>query len=162
VHPISALQSEYSLWTRDPEGEHLALCEELGVTLVAYSPLGRGFLTGAIRSRDDLAKDDWRLTTPRFSKENFGKNLELVAKVEQLAKARGITAAQLALAWVLSRSERIVTIPGTRSKARIDENAGAADLKLSDEELQEIDAAFPRSAASGGRYDDAGIALLNG
>jgi aryl-alcohol dehydrogenase-like predicted oxidoreductase len=162
VHPISALQSEYSLWTRDPEGEHLALCEELGITLVAYSPLGRGFLTGAIRSRDDLAKDDWRLTTPRFSKENFGKNLELVAKVEQLAKARGITAAQLALAWVLSRSERIVTIPGTRSKARIDENAGAADLKLSDEELQEIDAAFPRSAASGGRYDDAGIALLNG
>jgi aryl-alcohol dehydrogenase-like predicted oxidoreductase len=162
VHPISALQTEYSLWSRDPEDGLLALCEELGITFVAYSPLGRGFLTGAIRSREDLAKDDWRLRMPRFSPDNFDKNLELVAKLEQLATARGVTTAQLALAWVLSRSERVVAIPGTRSIARVDENAAAADLTLADRELAQIEQAFPRSAAAGERYPVEGLASVNG
>jgi aryl-alcohol dehydrogenase-like predicted oxidoreductase len=161
VHPIAALQSEYSLWSRDPEQGHLKLCEELGITFVAYSPLGRGFLTGAIKSRADLSPDDYRLQSPRFSEANFGKNLELVAQITALAEARGITAAQLALAWVLARSERIVTIPGTRSNARVDENAGAADVKLSAQELQQIEAAFPASAVAGARYDAAGLAISN-
>jgi len=162
VHPIAALQTEYSLWSREPEDGLLALCEELGITFVAYSPLGRGFLTGAIRTREDLAKDDWRLHLPRFSPENFGKNLELVAKLEQLAKARGVTAAQLALAWVLSRSPRVVAIPGTRSSGRVDQNAAAADLELSRDELAQIDAIFPHSVAAGGRYPNEGLATLNG
>jgi aryl-alcohol dehydrogenase-like predicted oxidoreductase len=162
VHPIAALQTEYSLWSREPEDGLLALCEELGITFVAYSPLGRGFLTGAIRKREDLAKDDWRLHLPRFSAENFGKNLELVAKLEQLANARGVSAAQLALAWALSRSARVVAIPGTRSAARVDENAAAAELSLSRDELAEIEAAFPRSAASGERYPKEGLATVNG
>ncbi len=162
VHPIAALQNEYSLWSRDPEQGHLKLCEELGITFVAYSPLGRGFLTGAIKSRRDLSKDDYRLHSPRFSEANFGKNLELVAKLDQLANARGVATAQLALAWVLSRSERVVTIPGTRSNARVDENAGAADLKLSAQELQQIEAAFPAEQVAGARYDEAGLAISNG
>jgi aryl-alcohol dehydrogenase-like predicted oxidoreductase len=161
VHPIAALQSEYSLWSRDPEQGHLKLCEELGITFVAYSPLGRGFLTGAIKSRADLSPDDYRLQSPRFSEQNFGKNLELVAKLTELAKARGVSAAQLALAWVLARSERIVTIPGTRSNERVDENAAAADLTLSAQELQQIEAAFPASAVAGARYDAAGLAISN-
>lgn len=162
VHPIAALQTEYSLWSREPEDGLLALCEELGITFVAYSPLGRGFLTGAIRKREDLAKDDWRLHLPRFSAENFDKNLELVAKLEQLAKARAVSAAQLALAWVLARSPRVVAIPGTRSAARVDENAAAAELSLSRDELAQIEAAFPRSAASGERYPKEGLATVNG
>lgn len=162
VHPIAALQTEYSLWSREPEDGLLALCEELGITFVAYSPLGRGFLTGAIRSRADLAKDDWRLHLPRFSEQNFGKNLELVAKLEQLAQARGVSAAQLALAWALARSSRIVAIPGTRSAARVDENAAAAELQLNADELAQIEAAFPRSAAAGERYPTEGLATVNG
>lgn len=162
VHPISAVQSEYSLWSRDPEDGMLATCEELGVTFVAYSPLGRGFLTGAIRSIDDLAHDDWRRTQPRFQGENFAKNLKLVQKLEQLASARGVTPAQLALGWVLSRSPRVVAIPGTRSIARLDENAAAADLTLSARELADIEEVFPRRAAAGERYPEQGLASVNG
>jgi aryl-alcohol dehydrogenase-like predicted oxidoreductase len=162
VHPIAALQSEYSLWSRDPEQELLATCEELGVTFVAYSPLGRGFLTGAIRSLDDLAKDDWRRALPRFKPENFAKNLELVAKLEQLAQARGVTAGQLALAWVLSRSPRTVTIPGTRSIARLEENAQAAELTLSAREIADIEEVFPQRVAAGERYPAEGLASVNG
>ncbi len=161
VHPIAAVQTEYSLWSREPEDAMLATCEELGVSFVAYSPLGRGFLTGAIRSVDDLAPDDYRRQSPRFAGENFAKNLALVAKVQQLAKARGITAAQLALAWVLAQSPRVVTIPGTRRSARLDENAGAADVTLSADELKQIDAAFPKDVAAGTRYPEAMMSLVN-
>jgi len=163
VHPISAVQSEYSLWTRDPEDGMLATCEELGVTFVAYSPLGRGFLTGAFKSLDDLAKDDWRRNNPRFQPGNFEKNLELVKKLEQLGTARGATAAQLALAWVLSRSPRVVTIPGTRSEKRIDENVGAAALTpLSAKDLADLEELFPRDAAAGTRYPEQALSTLNG
>lgn len=161
VHPIAAVQTEYSLWTRDPEDGILATCEELGVSFVAYSPLGRGFLTGAIKSVEDLAPDDYRRHSPRFQGENFAKNLDLVRKVEELASARGVTPAQLALAWVLARSERVVTIPGTRSQKRLDENAGAADVVLSGEELAQIDAAFPKDAAAGTRYPEAMMHTVN-
>lgn len=161
VHPIAAVQSEYSLWSREPEDEMLATCEELGVTFVAYSPLGRGFLTGAIKSVDDLAADDYRRNSPRFQGDNFGKNLELVAKVEALAEARGVSPAQLALAWVLARSPRIVSIPGTRSIRRLEDNAGAANVELSAVELAEIDAAFPKDAAAGTRYPEAMMSLVN-
>lgn len=162
VHPISAVQSEYSLWSRDPEHEMLATCEELGVTFVAYSPLGRGFLTGAIKSVDDLEKDDWRRNMPRFSPENFPKNLALVEKLTELASARGVSAAQLALSWVLSRSPRVVTIPGTRSLARLEENAAAAELVLSAREIADIEQVFPQRAAAGERYPEQGLATLNG
>jgi aryl-alcohol dehydrogenase-like predicted oxidoreductase len=161
VHPIAAVQTEYSLWSREPEDEMLATCEELGVTFVAYSPLGRGFLTGAIKSVEDLAPDDYRRSSPRFSGENFAKNLELVTKVQELAETRGITPAQLALAWVLAQSKRTVTIPGTRSIQRLDENAGAAAVSLSADELAQIDAAFPKDAAAGTRYPEAMMSLLN-
>ena len=161
VHPIAAVQSEYSLWSREPEDEMLATCEELRVTFVAYSPLGRGFLTGAIRSVEDLAPDDYRRNSPRFQGEAFEKNLDLVRKVEELAKARAITPAQLALAWVLARTERVVSIPGTRSIKRLEENAKAADVTLSAAELAEIDAAFPKDAAAGTRYPEAMMHLVN-
>ncbi len=161
VHPIAAVQSEYSLWTRDPEDGMLRTCEELGVTFVAYSPLGRGFLTGAIKSLDDLAPDDWRRQGPRFSPENFPKNLEIVRRVEQLAAARSVTPAQLALAWVLARSERVVAIPGTRSNVRLDENAAAADLVLTDDEIRAIEEAFPKGVAAGTRYPEASMHLVN-
>ena len=162
VHPIAAVQSEYSLWTRDPEDGMLAACEELGVTFVAYFPLGRGFLTGAIKSIDDLAPDDYRRNSPRFQGENFAKNLALADKVQELAKARGVTPAQLALAWVIARSPRIVTIPGTRSVKRLDDNAGAAAVSLSPDELARIEAEFPRTAAAGTRYPASNMRLLNG
>ena len=162
VHPIAAVQSEYSLWSREPEAEMIATCEELGVTFVAYSPLGRGFLTGAIRSRDDLAPDDWRRGLPRFSQENFGKNLELVHKLEELAKARGVSTAQLALAWVLARSPRMVAIPGTRSPARLEENSQAAELTLSAKELSLIEAVFPQRAVAGERYPAQQLTIVNG
>ncbi|HZO14402.1 MAG TPA: aldo/keto reductase [Polyangiaceae bacterium] len=161
VHPIAALQTELSLWSRDAEDEILATCAELGVTFVAYSPLGRGFLTGAIRSVDDLSADDYRRNSPRFQGENFDKNLELVEKVEELARQRGITPAQLALAWVLSRGDHVVAIPGTRSAARVDENAAAAHIELSKAELETLDAYFPPGAAAGTRYPEAQLRLLN-
>ncbi|MEZ4372909.1 MAG: aldo/keto reductase [Polyangiaceae bacterium] len=162
VHPISAVQSEYSLWSREPEDGMLATCAELGVSFVAYSPLGRGFLTGAIKSVDDLAADDFRRYSPRFQGENFQKNLDIVKKVEELATARGITPAQLALSWVIAKSKQVVTIPGTRSSKRLDENAGAADIELSPEEIARIEAAFPKDIAAGLRYPEAAMGSLNG
>src|SRR5690606_2826867 len=138
VHPIAALQTEYSLWTRDPEEELLDLCAELGIGFVAYSPLGRGFLTGAIRTIDDLDPDDWRRNNPRFQGENSERNLQLVDAVTALAREKGVTPAQLALAWVLARRDYIVPIPGTRSIKRLEENAGAADISLSQDEMQRL------------------------
>jgi aryl-alcohol dehydrogenase-like predicted oxidoreductase len=161
VHPIAAVQSEYSLWSRELEGEMLATCRELGVTFVAYSPLGRGFLTGAYRSVEDLAKDDYRRFAPRFQGENFSKNLQLVDALEGLAKARGVTAAQLALAWVL-RHEHVVAIPGTRSKTRLAENAAAAELVLSPRELAQLEEVFPLRAAAGERYPEQAMRTVNG
>ncbi|MCY0990297.1 aldo/keto reductase [Nannocystis sp. ILAH1] len=162
VHPIAALQTEYSLWSRDPEDELLGLCAELGITFVAYSPLGRGFLTGQIKSIDDLAADDFRRHSPRFQGENFQRNLDLVRQVERLAAARNVTAAQLALAWLLARAPHVVPIPGTRSEARLAENIGAVDLDLTAEELQAIDAVAPRGAAAGERYPAASMRQVNG
>ncbi|MCY1069414.1 aldo/keto reductase [Nannocystis sp. RBIL2] len=162
VHPIAALQTEYSLWSRDPEDELLGLCAELGITFVAYSPLGRGFLTGQIKSIDDLAADDFRRHSPRFQGENFQRNLDLVRQVERLAAARDVTAAQLALAWLLARAPHVVPIPGTRSEARLAENIGAVDLELTAEELQAIDAVAPRGAAAGERYPAASMRQVNG
>ncbi|MCA9569608.1 MAG: aldo/keto reductase [Myxococcales bacterium] len=152
VHPITALQTEYSLWSREPEEELLATCRELGITFVAYSPLGRGFLTGAIRSPDDFADDDFRKRSPRFQGENFRKNLELVDAVRDMAAARGVTPAQLALAWLLHQGEHIVTIPGTTKQSRFDENQGANDVQLTADELAALSAAVPVGAAAGGRY----------
>ena len=162
VHPITALQNEYSLWTRDPEDGVLALCARLGIGLVPYSPLGRGFLSGAIRSPDDFAADDYRRSSPRFQGENFARNLALVDKVRQLADAKRCTAAQLALAWVLAQGEHVVPIPGTKRIATLEENLGAVDVELSAEDLAQIDAVFPRGAAVGPRYVPAMMQLLNG
>lgn len=161
VHPIAALQTEYSLWTRDPEDELFAVCDELGIGFVAYSPLGRGFLTGAIRSIDDLDADDWRRHNPRFQGENFQRNLELVDAVRDLAEDKDCTPAQLALAWVLARDEHIVPIPGTRSIERLQENVHAADITLSEGELRRLDAMVPPGAAAGSRYPEASMASLN-
>ena len=162
VHPIAALQTEYSLWSRDVEPEILPACRELGVGLVPYSPLGRGFLSGQIKSIDDLDEDDWRRSNPRFQGENFAKNLELVAKIEELAREKSCTPAQLALAWLLAQGDDIVPIPGTRSAARLAENAAAADIALSTDELSAIDAILPPDAAEGLRYPEAQMGLLNG
>ncbi len=162
VHPITALQTEYSLWSRDPEDALLTTCEALDIAFVAYSPLGRGFLTGQIRSIDDLAPDDFRRTNPRFQGENFAKNLDLVGRIEQLAAARGATPGQFALAWLLARAPYIVPIPGTRSLDRLAENIAATALKLSTEELQAIDEAAPRGVAAGERYQPQSMHLLNG
>ncbi len=151
VHPITALQSEYSLWTRDPEDGPLQACRELGVTLVAYSPLGRGFLTGQLKTPADFAPDDFRRNNPRFQGENFQKNLALVEKVGALAKQKGCTPGQLALAWVMSRGD-VVPIPGTKRRKYLEENLGALDVQLGQEDLAEIEAVFPRSAVSGARY----------
>jgi aryl-alcohol dehydrogenase-like predicted oxidoreductase len=160
VHQITALQTEYSLWSRDPEDEILPTCRELGIGFVAYSPLGRGFLTGAIRSVDDLAEDDYRRTTPRFQGENFQRNLDLVDKVNELAAEKAVTPAQLALAWVLAEGEDIVPIPGTRRTARLEENVGALDVELTDDDLREIAEALP--AVTGDRYNEQMMRLLNG
>jgi aryl-alcohol dehydrogenase-like predicted oxidoreductase len=152
VHPISALQNEYSLWTRDPEDGALAACRELGITLVAYSPLGRGFLTGQIRSTADFAADDFRRLNPRFMGENFEKNLELVTKVQELARQKGCTAGQLALAWVMAQGNDIVPIPGTKRRKYLEENLGALTVRLSAKELAEIDAIVPKGSFAGARY----------
>jgi aryl-alcohol dehydrogenase-like predicted oxidoreductase len=157
VHPIAALQTEYSLWTREPAEEALELCEELGITFVAYSPLGRGFLTGAIRRPEDLAPDDWRRNHPRFQGENLAQNLELVHALEDMARARGVTAAQLALAWVLAQGEQVVPIPGTRSIARLEENVAATGLTLSEADLARLDEIVPEGAVAGTRYAEAGM-----
>ena len=161
THPITALQTEYSLWSRDPEDELLAVCEELDIGFVPYSPLGRGFLSGEIRSIDDLAPDDFRRSNPRFTGENFQKNLDLVEAVKAIAADKGVTAAQLALAWVLARGEHLVPIPGTRRIRTLEENAAAVDLSLTPEDLARIEAVFPRGAASGHRYAEAARAALN-
>jgi aryl-alcohol dehydrogenase-like predicted oxidoreductase len=161
VHPIAALQSEYSLWTRDVEEEVLPACREAGVGFVAYSPLGRGFLTGAIQQIDDLTQDDWRRQNPRFQGGNFDANRGLVAAVTQIAAERHCTPAQLALTWLLHQGEDIVPIPGTRRIARLEENAAAATLKLSGEELQRIDGVLSRNQVAGSRYVAASMALVN-
>jgi aryl-alcohol dehydrogenase-like predicted oxidoreductase len=161
VHPVTALQTEYSLWSRDAEEDLLPLCAELGITYVAYSPLGRGFLTGAIRSIDDLAPDDWRRNNPRFQGENFQKNLQLVDAVQEMARARGCTPAQLALAWVLARPEGIIPIPGTRRIERLEENIGAVDVTLTREELDRLDAIAPVGVAAGTRYPEAAMQTVH-
>jgi aryl-alcohol dehydrogenase-like predicted oxidoreductase len=162
VHPITALQSEYSLWTRDPEDGVLAACEGLGIGFVPFSPLGRGFLTGAIKSPDDFAADDYRRTNPRFQGENFTRNLVLVGKVKELAAEKGCSAAQLALAWVLAQGEHIVPIPGTRRRRNLDENLGALEVRLSDDELAQIDAVFPAGVSAGARYPEGMLRLVRG
>jgi len=162
VHPIAALQSEYSLWTRDPETNGmLDACRKLGVALVAYSPLGRGFLTGAITRPEDFAEDDYRRHSPRFQGENFARNLALVDKVQALANRKGCTAAQLALAWVLARGPDIVPIPGTKRRTRLDENLDALTVTLDAAELAEIEAVFPPDAAAGTRYPEAMMGAVN-
>ncbi|MBB2751382.1 UNVERIFIED_ORG: aryl-alcohol dehydrogenase-like predicted oxidoreductase [Rhizobium aethiopicum] len=161
VHPIAALQSEYSLWTRDPEADVLATCRELGIGFVPYSPLGRGFLTGAIRKVDDLAADDFRRQVPRFQAENFDANAALVATLERLAADKGVTAAQLALAWVLSQGDDIVPIPGARKLHHLEQNAAAADIVLSAAELEHLDEAIPAAQVAGKRYSDASLAMTN-
>jgi aryl-alcohol dehydrogenase-like predicted oxidoreductase len=159
VHQITALQTEYSLWSREPEDEILPTCRELGIGFVAYSPLGRGFLTGAIQSIDDLDEDDYRRISPRFQGENFQRNLDLVTKIAELAAARAVTPAQLALAWVLAQGEDIVPIPGTKRRARLEENTAAVDVVLSDDELREIAEALPEAA--GQRYPEAMMQTVN-
>lgn len=161
VHPISALQTEYSLWSRDPEDGILATCRELGIGFVAYSPLGRGFLTGQFKRFEDLPADDYRRLTPRFQGENFQKNLDLVRKVEEIAKEKRCTPAQLALAWVLSRGDEIVPIPGTKRRKYLEENIGALDVVLTAEDLRRIDAVFPHDAAAGERYPENMMAAVN-
>jgi len=161
VHPISALQTELSLWSRDPEDEILPTCRELEIGFVAYSPLGRGFLTGRFRSLDDFAPDDYRRTSPRFAGENFRKNLDLVARVEEIAVEKGCTASQLALAWVLAQGGDVVPIPGTRHRRYVEENAAALDVALSADDLRRIDQASPKGAAAGDRYPERGMRSVN-
>ena len=152
VHPIAALQTEYSLWSRDPEGEILDTVRELGVGFVPYAPLGRGFLTGQIKTVDDLAPDDYRRNTPRFQGENFEKNLDLVREIEAMAREKGCTPAQLALAWVLAQGDQVVPIPGTKRRRYLEENVGALDVRLSPEDLARIDRVIPPGVTAGARY----------
>ncbi|HKI56241.1 MAG TPA: aldo/keto reductase [Trueperaceae bacterium] len=161
VHPISALQTEYSLWSREPEEAILDTVRELGIGFVAYSPLGRGFLTGRITRFEDLPEDDYRRHSPRFMGENFEKNLALVGEVREIANARGVTPAQLALAWLLHRGRDIVPIPGTKHRERLEENVAAAELELTEDEIDQLDSAVPLGAAAGGRYTEAGMERLN-
>jgi aryl-alcohol dehydrogenase-like predicted oxidoreductase len=154
VHPITALQSEYSLWTRDPEEAVLPAVRELGIGFVAYSPLGRGFLSGRIRSLDDLDETDFRRRNPRFQGENFERNLDLVAQVEQIAREKDVTPSQLALAWVLARGDDIVPIPGTKRVRYLEENAAAVEIELSEHDLERLEEAFPKGATAGDRYPD--------
>ncbi|MGX8271265.1 aldo/keto reductase [Brevundimonas diminuta] len=160
-HPITALQTEYSLWSRDPEDELLGVVRELGIGFVPYSPLGRGFLSGDIKSIDDLAPDDFRRTNPRFAGDNFQKNLDLVDAVGAIAADKGVTAAQLALAWVLAQGQDLVPIPGTRRITTLEQNAAAADIVLTPDDLARIEAVFPRGAAAGERYAPGGMSSLN-
>ena len=159
VHPIAALQTEYSLWTRDPEEGVLETCRQLGIAFVAYSPLGRGFLTGRFRSPNDLAPDDWRRSNPRFEGENFQKNLDLVSRVEALAARKGCTPAQLAIAWLLSRGNDIIPIPGSTRAERVEENAAAAGIALSREDVEELDVVG--ATVAGLRYREGGMRTLN-
>src|SRR5436305_2639579 len=161
VHPITALQSEYSLWSRDPEDGILDTCRELGVGFVPYSPLGRGFLTGQIKRFEDLEADDYRRSSPRFQGENFQKNLDLVARIEEIAAAKGCTPAQLALAWVLAQGDDLVPIPGTKRRKYLEENVGSLDVTLTAEDLQRIDEIAPKGAAAGLRYPAAMMATLD-
>jgi aryl-alcohol dehydrogenase-like predicted oxidoreductase len=161
IFPLSALQSEYSLWTREPEDEMLPLCKKLGIAFVAYSPLGRGFLTGQIKRFEDLDEDDFRRTSPRFTGENFNKNLALVKKIEAIAKEKNCTPSQLALAWVMAQGDFIFPIPGTKRVKYLEENVKATEVKLSEKDLQEIEEIFPKNVASGMRYTEAGMKTVN-
>jgi aryl-alcohol dehydrogenase-like predicted oxidoreductase len=161
VHPIAALQTEYSLWSRDPEGGLLDTVRELGIGFVAYSPLGRGFLTAKITSLDELAEDDWRRNMPRFEQANFLRNMELVERIRAVAADKGCTPAQLALAWVLGQGEDIVPTPGTKRRSYLEENVGALDVRLTPEELTEIDSLLPPGAAAGPRYTEHGMRTIN-
>jgi len=161
IHPITALQTEYSLWSRDPEDELLGLCAEQGITFVAYSPLGRGFLTGQIKKIEDLAADDFRRISPRFQGDNFQKNLELVDRITKLASEKGCTPSQLALAWVIAQAPHIVTIPGTRRTKYLEENVDADKLRLTSEDLKRIDEVAPRGVAAGERYPAALMGSIN-
>jgi aryl-alcohol dehydrogenase-like predicted oxidoreductase len=161
-HPICALQTEYSLWTRDPEDDILPLCRELNIGFVAYSPLGRGFLTGRFRSFEDLPEDDYRRNSPRFQGENFQKNLDLVERVEEIARRKRCTSAQLALAWLLAQGDDIVPIPGTKQRRYLEENIGALNVELTRADLEEIEEVAPKGAAVGERYHEAGMRTVNG
>ena len=159
---ISALQSEYSLWTRDPEDEVLPLCRQLGIGFVAYSPLGRGFLTGRFRSFEDLPEDDYRRNSPRFQGDNFQKNLDLVQRVEEIAGRKRCTPAQLALAWLLAQGDDIVPIPGTKQRRYLDENTASIEIELTSSDLEEIEEVAPKGVAAGERYHEAGMRTING
>ncbi len=161
IHPITAIQSEYSLWSREPEDEVLATCKELGIAFVPYSPLGRGFLTGQIKKFDDLAADDYRRMSPRFQGENFQKNLDIVEQLKQLATAKGCTTSQLALAWVMAQGDFVFPIPGTKRIKYLEENAGAVDVQFSKDELDAIDAIAPKDVAAGLRYPEQMLKLTN-
>lgn len=161
VHPISAVQSEYSLWTRDPEDGVLETCKELGIAFVAYSPLGRGFLTGQIQQFEDLAQDDYRRFSPRFQGENFDKNLQIVKRIQELAAEKNCTASQLALAWVMAQGDHIFPIPGTKRVKYLEENAGAAAISFTGKELDEINNIFPKGIASGTRYPESMMSAVN-
>jgi aryl-alcohol dehydrogenase-like predicted oxidoreductase len=161
VHPIAALQTEYSLWSRDPEDELFGVCNELGIGFVAYSPLGRGFLAGQIKKFDDLEDGDWRRFSPRFLGANFQKNLDLVAKVEEIAKEKGWTPAQLALAWVVAQDDNIVPIPGTKRRKYLEENLAALDMELTGDDRHRLEEVAPRGAVAGTRYPEAMMAFVN-
>jgi aryl-alcohol dehydrogenase-like predicted oxidoreductase len=161
VHPIAALQTEYSLWTRDPEEQILATVRELGIGFVPYSPLGRGFLTGQIKSVDDLAPDDWRRQSPRFQGETFERNLELVHEIGAMAREKHCTPGQLALAWVLARGDDVVPIPGTKRRTYLEENVGALNVRLTRDDLARIDRLMPKGAAAGTRYAESGMATVD-
>jgi len=162
VHPITALQTEYSLWSRDPEDELLGLCRELGVGFVAYSPLGRGFLTGQFRRFEDFPEDDYRRSSPRFQGENFQKNLDLVRRVEEIAQEKGCKPSQLALAWVLAQDKNIVPIPGTKRRKYLEENVAAIDVNLTEGDLRRIEEIFPAGVAAGERYPEHMMKIVNG
>jgi aryl-alcohol dehydrogenase-like predicted oxidoreductase len=161
AHPITALQTEYSLWSREPEGGLLTACRELGIGFVAYSPLGRGFLTGRFKAVDDLAADDWRRNNPRFQGDNFQRNLAIVERVQRVAGRKRCTPAQLAIAWVLAQGDDIVPIPGSKRRDRLEENAAAADIQLTREDLHEINTLLPPGMAAGTRYPEPGMRAIN-